>query len=548
MPARSRALAAVVCAAVLGALLTATAAHAASRTVQGGRLDWGIKSSFQSYVTGPIAKGSFSLTGGAATVGASQFRFHSATGSYDGATGAFTASYSGGVHFVGHRRSSGGHELDMTISRPTVRLSGGRGTLYVDITSKAKGTGAVTTSTQVPFAALSLGGIDMKGGGTAVRLNNLPATLTSQGARSFAGYYTAGTALDPVSLEADVRAAPSPEPPNTAPPKPTSTRPATRPASGAIEDGAVDWGVRRTFREYVTGSVADGKWTLTDGAQDGGALFRFPRGEGTYDKKKHTLTAAFDGAVRFTGHQGLDLRLSGLRVSVADGRGTLSADVASAELTGKKVPLVTFAAKNLTPKGGLLQLAEVPTELTSRGAKAFGGVYRGGTAMDPLTLSVALTDDARLPALPDLGTSPSPTPGASKAAGDKKAVAAPGTENTASDTSDGGSALSLGIAAAVLLVAAAALALVIVRRRRRRPAPDATPGTEGAADEAESGPAASPRTTTTPDTGNSAGASPASTKAPEAAAAAETTDASDASQASPPAAGPATAPPAADKD
>lgn len=90
MPARPRLrtqvplLCAAVLAAVTAALLPADQAHAASRTVQGGRLDWGIKSSFQSYVTGPTANGGFSLTGGAATVGGSQFRFHSATGTYDG--------------------------------------------------------------------------------------------------------------------------------------------------------------------------------------------------------------------------------------------------------------------------------------------------------------------------------------------------------------------------------------------------------------------------------------------------------------------------------
>ncbi|MGW3915189.1 HtaA domain-containing protein [Streptomyces sp. NPDC005070] len=466
MTARSRALgAAVVCVAVLVALLTATAAHATSRTVRGGRLDWGIKSSFQSYVTGPIAKGSYSLTGGAATVGASRFRFHSATGSYDGGTGAFTAAYSGGVRFVGHRKS-GGYELDLTISRPTVRIAGGGGTLYVDITSKAKGTGTVTTSTAVPFATLSLGGIDMKGGGTAVQLNNLPATLTSQGARSFAGYYTAGTALDPVSLEADV---PAPARPSATPTAAPSTSPAkkTGKAAGAIEDGAVDWGVRRTFREYVTGPVADGRWTPASGARDGGALFRFPAGEGTYDRKKHVLKAGFDGTLRFTGRHGLDLRLGGLRVTVADGRGTLYADVTSADLTGKKVPLVTFAAKSLTPKDGLLQLAEVPSELTARGAKAFGGMYRAGTRMDPVTLSIALTDDARLPALPDLGepVSPSPAPSASPAPGAKDA-AAPRTENTASGGPVGGSLLPVGLAVGALLAAAAAFGFV--RRRRTR--------------------------------------------------------------------------------
>jgi hypothetical protein len=469
MPARPRRQAAVLYAALLGTLLgvlpvaltaSATAAHAASRTVQGGRLDWGIKSSFQSYVTGPIAKGSYSLTGGAATVGSAQFRFHSATGTYDGGTGAFRAGFSGGVHFVGHRKSDGTYQLDLTISRPTVRVSGGSGTLYVDVTSKAKGTGAVTTSSQVPFASLSLGGIDMKGGGSAVRLNNLPATLTAQGARSFAGYYEAGTALDPVSLSADVRAA-SPTPAGT----PTTKSPAPKTTSGAIEDGAVDWGVRRTFREYVTGSIARGSWRLGKGAQDGGAVFRFPQGKGTYDEKRRSLNARFAGTLRFTGKQGLDLALSGVRTTVKDGRGTLYADVASEDFTGGEVPLITFTARDLAPKGGLVELPEVPTELTAEGAKAFGGMYRKGTAMDPVTLSVALTDEARLPALPDLGSSASAAPATRKAA-----TAAPATENTASSGSTN-PAVPVAIAAGCLL--ALVLALVVVRRRRARPAPAA---------------------------------------------------------------------------
>ncbi|WP_435841826.1 HtaA domain-containing protein, partial [Streptomyces globisporus] len=108
----SRALAVALLAVLLGALLPAATAQAASRTVQGGRLDWGIKASFQSYVTGPIAKGSWSLTGGAATVGGSQFRFHSATGSYDPESGAFSSGFSGGVHFTGHKKADGSNELD----------------------------------------------------------------------------------------------------------------------------------------------------------------------------------------------------------------------------------------------------------------------------------------------------------------------------------------------------------------------------------------------------------------------------------------------------
>ncbi|ANB06107.1 Htaa domain protein [Streptomyces ambofaciens] len=477
MPARLRALVTVVCAALLGVLLPAAAAHAESRTVQGGRLDWGIKSSFQSYVTGPVAKGSYSLTGGAATVGGSAFRFHSAAGTYDGGTGALRAAFSGGVRFLGHPAGGGAHQLDLTISRPTVSISGATGTLHVDVVSKAKGTGAVTTSRQVPFAALSLGGIDMRGGGSTVTLENLPATLTAEGARSFAGYYTAGTALDPVSLSADVRAAAGQqeerrEKQPSAPQAPSPKR--QQSTGGAIEDGAVDWGVRRTFREYVTGDIADGRWALTAGAQDGGALFRFPGGQGTYEDGD--LTAAFEGAVRFTGAHGLDLRLSGVRAGVEDGRGTLYADVDSPRLKAEKVPLVTFTAGTPRPADGLVRITEAPAKLTARGAEAFGGMYRAGTAMDPVSLAVALTADAKLPALPDLGSAPttsaSPQP-------EQSPRAAPGSSArpVASAADDGDfPALPVSLTAGALLLAAA-LVSVAVRRRRTRPA--ASPSDRG---------------------------------------------------------------------
>lgn len=462
---------AALCLAVLGAVLPAASAQAASRTVQGGRLDWGIKSSFQSYVTGPIAKGSYSLTGGAATVGSGAFRFHSATGSYDGDTGAFTASFSGGVHFLGHRTDAGAYQLDLTISRPTVRISGSSGTLYVDVSSKAKGTGTVTTSSQVPFASLSLGGIDMRGGGSAVVLNNLPATLTSQGAKSFAGYYTAGTALDPVSLSADVQAAAV-----TKSPTPTASKSASKKETSGtgVKDGAVDWGVRRTFREYVVGDIAKGKWTLTSGAQDGGALFRFPDGTGTY--RNGDLQAAFKGAVRFTGAHGLDLKLSAVRATVENDKGTLYADVASADLTAKKVPLVTFTAQDLTAKNGLVQVTEAPAKLTAQGAKAFAGMYQAGTEMDPVSLAVALTDAAELPALPDLGSTPTPstTPDATASASPAAATEPVAADST--DDGDGVPALPIGLAAGALLFAAAVF--TVLRRRRAQPAATAAAPSE----------------------------------------------------------------------
>ncbi|MFD7665905.1 HtaA domain-containing protein [Streptomyces sp. NPDC059788] len=466
---RARVLAAAFLMALLGTLLPAlpaATAHAAARTVAGGRLDWGIKSSFQSYVTGPIAHGSWTLNGGAATVGDSRFRFHSATGSYDPDSGALTAGFSGGVHFTGHRKPDGSYEMDLTISRPQVAVADGRGTLYADMTSKEKGTGRVTTAARVPLATLELGGVDTRGGGTPIALTNVPAKLTAQGARAFAGYYTEGTQLDPVSLSADVRAdgerstaAPQASPSGDDTDKGKDAR------HGSFTEAAVDWGVRRTFREYVTGSIAQGKWQLSDGAQDGGALFRFPHGKGTYDAEAGTLKAGFTGTLRFTG-KNLDLTLTAVSVTVEDGRGTLAADVTTGGRTGRATPLATFEAKRLTPEKGLIKLTEAPAQLTAEGAEAFGGLYRAGTDMDPVSLAVAVDKKAALPALPDLGSDPKAAP----ADGKQAKQAAP--EQAAAASSGSARTVILLVAAGVLLVAVAAF---LVLRARRRTTPTAPP-------------------------------------------------------------------------
>ncbi len=478
----TRALAVALLAVLLGALLPAATAQAASRTVQGGRLDWGIKSSFQSYVTGPIANGSWSLTGGAATVGGSQFRFHSATGSYDPDSGALSSGFSGGVHFMGHKKADGGNELDLTISRPTIKISGGGGTLHADMVSKERGTGKVSNRSQVPLAELGLGGINMTGGSTPIALTDVPTTLTAEGASAFAGYYTEGTPLDPVSLSVDTQGAaaePKPSVPDEKKDegeKKDKEEKKNKEKAGRFEDAAVDWGVRRTFREYVTGSIGQGKWTLADGAEDGGALFRFPQGKGTYDAKKETLDAEFSGSIRFTGAHDLDLKFAAMTVAVAKGEGTLSADVTSEGRTTENVRIVTFVAKDFAPKDGLAALTEAPAALTDDGAEAFGSMYKAGTVMDPVSLAVAVDEKARLPALPDLGSEPT-----AAAEPTKKAAEEPSAAPAAASSDSGpGAGTWAAVGGGALLLGAAGAAFFALRRRGpgQGPGSDATTGSD----------------------------------------------------------------------
>lgn len=461
-PRPSRLIATALFTALLAVLLPAQSASAAEGVVSGGRLDWGVKSSFQTYVTGPIAKGSWNLSGGAGTIGENQFRFHSASGSYDPDNGSLRSSFAGGVRFVGHQKAGGEYELDLTISRPTVRVSGNSGTLHADIRSKAKGSGAFTERSQVALASLNLGGVDMRGGSSPIALSGVPATLTSEGAQSFAGYYTAGTPLDPVSLSVDVKsAAPtaSPDGDDKKGDGSASDKPSEASSKTDFADAALDWGVRRTFREYVSGPIAEGEWKLAGGAKDGGALYRFPGSKGSYDAKKEELKVDFDGSVHFTGKE-IDLKLSKVSVVVRDGKGTVSTD---------GTPLVTFAAP-LKPKKDLILVEEAPAKLTEKGSKLFGSMYQKGTAMDPVTLAVALDKSAELPALPDLGSEASKSDTA--AADDAKATKDKDAEETATENTSSGSAppvLVLSMAAALLL--AATTAFWFVRRRRTTTSP-----------------------------------------------------------------------------
>ncbi|MFD4905648.1 HtaA domain-containing protein [Kitasatospora purpeofusca] len=489
----------------LAALLTVVVlpgqAVAAEGKVSGGRLDWGIKQSFLTYVTGPIAKGTWALTGGAATVSGSGFRFHSAAGSYDPASGALTAAFSGGVRFTGHQEN-GANALDLSIGRLTFRAAaGGAAGLYADVSSKSRETGQVSNASQAKLADLSLAGVDLRGAAGTLTLGNVPATLTDAGAKAFGGFYTAGTALDPVSLSVNLptaQATPTPTAPASptaaaptasapAAPTPSATAPtvptasATPQATPATEfaNGALDWGVRRTFRDYVTGTIAQGRWELSGGAADGGAFYRWTPAKGSYDPATGALTAAFTGSVRFTGLKtgdsyGLDLTLANTAVTVADGKGVLRADVsgrtpdgAAQQLTG--VELGTFDPAGLAAEGGLLKAVELPLALTEAGGKAFGGLYPAGTAMDPLSFAVALDPAAALPPLPDLGSAPAvaPTPSATTAA-----PTTPAAAPVAAETGDSGGVPTAALVGGGLLAAALVVTagLFVLRRRRATPA------------------------------------------------------------------------------
>ncbi|SOD58967.1 Htaa protein [Streptomyces zhaozhouensis] len=426
-PRRAAPLLAVACATVLS--VTAFAGQAAAEDtapaqvieIADGQLDWGVKESFRRYLTGPIAGGSAEVSAGAEAT-ENGYRFTGGSGSYDLTTHGVSTAFDGAVHFTGHHG-----ELDLELADLRVVTAGTGGHILADVTV------AGATTEDVAFATLDLTGVAPgQGEGGAMVFADIPATLTADGATAFeyqgTPMYDEGTELDPATLT--VTPAAGGEDPDTENPGDTGGPGGTggsegtggtggsegtggtggseepEPLSGEIVDGRLDWGVKESFRSYVTGPIAGGEVELTGGATESADGYRFPDATGALDTEAATLDSDFAGGVRFTGHEGqLDLRFSAFGVEVADGEGALVADVSSkdresgevTEYTDLTVAELDVPADALNPEGDVLALDGVPATLTADGAEAFGGFYEAGEELDPVSVSLAFSEDARLP-------------------------------------------------------------------------------------------------------------------------------------------------------
>ncbi|MFF2961103.1 HtaA domain-containing protein [Streptomyces sp. NPDC057963] len=515
--------AAVATAAALGATAFALPALAADSTasdgsaaaapkleLKDGTLDWGVKESFRKYLASSFSGGKITVKGGATQAPDNGvFTFGNGKGTYDTAMHGTDTAFEGGVNFYAH-----GGVLDITLSDVKLSTAGTGGAITVDVTTPEG------TRDDVAFAALDLSAVKPgQGAGGAMVFKDIPATLTKAGSEAFNGQYKEGDALDPATLSVKAAAAPTEKPtekpteeptgkPTTEPTgKPTekpTTKPTERPTStaspsspatgkpaadpGAIVDGTLDWGVKKSFRSYVTGPIAHGKVETTAGATASGDGYRFPDATGHFDADAQTLNAGFDGKVRFLGHEEngtytLDLSLTRMKIQVNGAKGTLIADVSTKDRETKKVSTYTgLAVADLKlPKGGLaakngvVALSSVPAALTADGTKAFGGMYPAGEQLDALTVAVALDKDAELPGGTGGGGSTGST-GSTGLAGGSTATGGGSVGGGSAGGSVGGSgslaATGSDIPAGALfaasgVVVAAGAGVVIAARRRR---------------------------------------------------------------------------------
>ncbi|MDO4686386.1 MAG: HtaA domain-containing protein [Corynebacterium sp.] len=177
--------------AVAGASGTDVCTASDSLGVQQAQASWGVKQSFQAYITGSIAKGSWSLSG--VDHGNGEFHFAGNSGAVDKEKGTGSVYFPGSMHFTGHDGL-----LNLKISDLEIQWSGGSGSLIAEVSSSDM-EGNHSDYGRVALASLNFGSVDVtdsSASGTA------SAFLTSAGSAAFAEFYPEGTELDPVSFSA----------------------------------------------------------------------------------------------------------------------------------------------------------------------------------------------------------------------------------------------------------------------------------------------------------------------------------------------------------
>lgn len=231
-----------------------------------------------------------------------------------------------------------------------------------------------------------------------------------------------------------------------------------------VTGGSLAWGVKDSFRSYITGTIANGEITAGDGAAYEAPVFNWTGATGEVDAETGKGTVSFAGWIHFTGHDGvLDLQLSNPTVELrGDGTASLLLDTKSNDMQGDVAieAQQAFIGKaegigTIDPSSGSVAISNAPVVLASEGAEAFGGgsFYSSGDELDPINLELQLG--------PCEGTPASTVE--DQPADEEPAVEAPAEPETAEQ---GLPWLPIGIGAVALVVIGVSAGMLISGRKK----------------------------------------------------------------------------------
>lgn len=170
-----------------------------------------------------------------------------------------------------------------------------------------------------------------------------------------------------------------------------------------VTAGTLTWGVKESFRSYISGSIANGEWTVSDDMRYETPNFIWDKVSGSVTPELDADEIAFTGAVHFTGHDGaMTLDLANPKIEfTADDTAYLVLDIGSADTTSggeSAVQTEVRAAKldlstALNAGGTELAIDGAVPRLTTEGATALNGAYGSyvaGEELDPITLDATV--------------------------------------------------------------------------------------------------------------------------------------------------------------
>ncbi|WP_048780251.1 HtaA domain-containing protein [Rothia dentocariosa] len=193
-------------------------------------------------------------------------------------------------------------------------------------------------------------------------------------------------------------------------------------ASQSLQDASVDWGVKSSFRKYITGPVAGGSQELTGATSNADGSYHFTAAEGTVEADGSYHVKFTGSSVKYTGHHGvLEVTISDLELVIKDGQGSLYANISERPYNGNTTPnppvqhdhtlIGTFDASSLKNEGGQLTLAAsdaTKVKLSAGATSVFAGFYQAGQELDALAFSAKLVNK-QAPA-PEKPADPTPEP------------------------------------------------------------------------------------------------------------------------------------------
>lgn len=175
------------------------------------------------------------------------------------------------------------------------------------------------------------------------------------------------------------------------------------PAAGAecaVTSAELRWGVKDSFRNYISGSIANGEWTTENGARYDTPTFIWDSGAGAFAPTLDSGAVAFTGDVHFTGHDDvmrLDISNPEIEFTGPDSARLVlaigSTDIEGAEPTYERVDVAHIDLSGYeTPDAAILMIEEAPVRLTAEGATAMNGEYGSyvsGELVAPVSLTIA---------------------------------------------------------------------------------------------------------------------------------------------------------------